>query len=237
MKKLYPALLAILLLASFPSLAQKGLYIGVAGTGQSTWITNQENYGLKPLDYVSTFGAGVNLNLGYDLTNHIGLKIEIGYDQIGQKYSKTRSDSVFSRNVKLNYLSIPVMFKYRTGGAIAKFYFAIGPQFNMLLSANQTYQMNGTTFTDTLKTISGTKFAVGQGSIKERFASTDIFARMDLGVEITLVKHLMIDIGIKMGYGLMDINATDYRLKDNDGNYNASHPIFGGLTLGLNYRL
>jgi hypothetical protein len=118
-----------------------------------------------------------------------------------------------------------------------KFYLAIGPQFNMLMSANQTYTVNGETFMDTLKTISGKQFIAGQSSIKDRFSSMDVFARMDLGLDITLVKHLMIEFGIKLGYGLMDVNATDYRLKDDTGNYNASHNIFGGLTLGINYRL
>ncbi len=65
----------------------------------------------------------------------------------------------------------------------------------------------------------------------------DVFARMDLGLDITLVKHLMIEFGIKLGYGLMDINATDYRLNDDTGKYHPSHNVFGGLTLGINYRL
>ena len=86
MKKLYSALLALLLLTSIPALAQKGLYFGIAGTVQSTWITNQENYGLHPLDYNSTFGGSGNLNIGYDFTNHLGIKIEIGYGKFGQKY-------------------------------------------------------------------------------------------------------------------------------------------------------
>jgi hypothetical protein len=237
MKKFYSALLALLLLISIPALAQKGLYFGIAGTAQSTWITNQENYGLHPLDYTSTFGGSGNLNIGYDLTNHIGIKIEFGYGTFGQKYNKTRSDSVFARQIKLNYFMIPVLFKYRVGGPIVKFYVAVGPQFNMLLSANQTYTMNGDTFIDTLKTISGKPFAVGQSEIKDRFSSMDIFARMDVGIDITLIKHLMIEFGIKLGYGLIDINATDYRLKDDTGNYNRSHNVFGGLTLGINYRL
>jgi hypothetical protein len=237
MKKIYSALLALLLLTCVPALAQKGLYFGIAGTYQSIWITNQENYGLHPLSEKSTFGGAGNINIGYDFTNHVGLKIEIGYGRFGQDYNKTRNDSVFSRQVNLNYLTIPVLFKYRVGGPVVKFYLAIGPQFNMLMSANQTYTVNGETFMDTLKTISGKQFIAGQSSIKDRFSSMDVFARMDLGLDITLVKHLMIEFGIKLGYGLMDINATDYRLKDDTGNYNASHNIFGGLTLGINYRL
>jgi hypothetical protein len=237
MKKLYSALLALLLLATVPALAQKGLYFGIAGSVQSTWITNQNNYGLPPLDYARTFGGSVNVNIGYDFIKQLGIKIEIGYGQFGQKYTKTIDDSAYTRQVKLNYLMIPVMLKYRTGGAIAKFYVAIGPQFNMLLSANQSYLVDGNTFMDTVKTLSGKPFAIGQSGIKDRFASMDIFARLDFGVDITLIKHLMIEVGIKLGYGLDDLNATDYRLKDNTGNYHASHDLAGGLTIGINYRL
>jgi len=107
----------------------------------------------------------------------------------------------------------------------------------MLLSAKQSYILNGKNYEESLETVSGKTFAVGQEEIKERFSSMDVFARMDLGVDITVVKHLMIEFGIKLGYGLMDLNASDYRLKDHSGNYNPSHNVFGGLTLGLNYHL
>jgi hypothetical protein len=238
MKKMYSALLAFLLLASFPALAQKGLYFGVAGTIQNTWITNQNNYGLPEMDYKLTFGGAANFNLGYDFTNHIGIKIEVGYGKLGQKYTDKVGDSSFTREVKMNHLMIPILFKYRTNGAIAKFYVAVGPQFDMLLSANQNYILNGKTFEDTLETVSGEKFSVGQEELKERFSSLDVFARMDLGIDITLVKHILIECGLKLGYGLMDMNTTDYRLKDHSsGLYHPSHNVFAGLTLGINYRL
>jgi hypothetical protein len=127
------------------------------------------------------------------------------------------------------------MLKYSTGGEIAKFYVAIGPQFNMLLSADQNYLVNGSTFMDTVKTLSGKPFAVGQRGIKDRFVSMDIFARMDFGVDITLTNHLMIEVGIKFGYGLDDLNTADYRLKNNTGIYHASHDVTGGITVGINY--
>jgi hypothetical protein len=237
MKKIYTSLVAVLLFACIPAIAQKGLYFGLAGTIQSTWITNQNNYGLPEMDYKTSFGGAGNLNVGYDFTNHLGIKIEVGYGKFGQKYTDKMGDSTFSREVKVYHLMIPILFKYRTGGAIAKFYVAIGPQFDMLLSAKQSYIMNGKNYEDSLETVSGKTFAVGQEEIKERFSSMDVFARMDLGVDITVVKHLMIEFGIKLGYGLMDLNASDYRLKDHSGNYNPSHNVFGGLTLGLNYHL
>ncbi|MGA2824112.1 MAG: porin family protein [Bacteroidales bacterium] len=238
MKKLYSALLALLLLASFPALAQKGLYFGIAGTVQSTLITNQNNYGLPEMDYKTTFGGAANLNVGFDFTNHLGIKIELGYGKYGQKYTDTRDSSTFDRNIKLNCLTIPIMLKYRTGGPIIKFYIAIGPQFNMLMAAKQTYNKNGFPYMEDVDdTITHSTFKVGQEEIKERFSSMDVLARMDLGLDITLVKHLMIEFGIKFGYGLMDLNATDYHIKDHSGAYHPSHNVFGGLTLGLNYRL
>ncbi len=242
MKKLVLALLAFLLLTGFSALAQKGLYFGLAGTIQSTWIINQNNYGLSEMDYKSTFGGAGNLNIGYDFTNHLGLKLEIGYSKMGQDYTDSRTDSLkkqfdFTRDIKLNYLTIPILFKYRTGGAIAKFFVALGPQFNMLLSAKQTYNVNGQPFVFDLRTVSGQTFQVGKEDIKERYSSMDIVARADFGLEITLVKYLMIDFGATVGYGLMDLNATDYRLQDHSGNYHPSHSASGGLTLGLNFRL
>jgi hypothetical protein len=236
-KKVFSAFLALLLLTSMPALAQIGLYFGLAGTVQSTWITNQNNYGLPDMDYLSTFGGGINLNAGYDFTNHLGMKIEFGYGKFGQRSSDYRVDSTFTRDSKLNYLMIPILFKYRTEGNIAKFYVAIGPQFNILLSANQKYLLNSYSYKDTLESVSGEKFQVGNEEIKERFSAMDIIARLDLGLNFTITKHIFVEVGLKLGYGLIDLNATDYRLKDHSGAYHPSHNVFGGLTAGLNYHL
>jgi len=238
MRKICTAIVAILLFASIPAIAQKGLYFGIAGTIQSVWVTNQNNYGLPEMDYKSTVGGAGNLNVGYDFTNQLGVKLEFGYGKFGQKYTDSRDSSTFDRDIKLNYLTIPVMFKYRVGSPILKFYLAIGPQFNMLMAAKQTYNKNGQPFLDEIEdTITGSNFVIGKEEIKERFASMDIMARMDLGIDITVVKHIMIEFGLKLGYGLMDLNSSDYHLKDHSGDYHSSHNIVGGLTLGVNYRL
>jgi len=240
MKKLYFALFSLLLLASFPALAQKGLYFGLAGTFQNTWITNQNNYGRSEMDEKLTFGGAGNLNVGFDFTNHIGIKMEVGYGKYGQKYTDSQDTGKlnYDRHVTLNYLTIPIMFKYRTGGSIAKFYLAVGPQICMLMSASQSYNLNGQPFlVEVNDTITGNSFKIGQEEMKERFNSMDIMARIDLGVDITVVKHLMIEIGLKMGYGFKDLNSNSFHIKDHSGAYHPSHNAFGGLSIGLNYRL
>ncbi|MCX6244236.1 MAG: outer membrane beta-barrel protein [Bacteroidetes bacterium] len=252
MKRIITVIAAILMFASIQATAQKdaqknaqkGWYFGLAGSAQSTWITNQNNYGLPEMDYDKVFHGAGNLNVGYEFTNHLGAKMEIGYGTYGQKYKDTwgvNKDSIIGRDIKMNYLMIPLMFKYRIGGEVAKFYVAIGPQFDFLMSATQVYTMNGNPYVDTLATVSGQPFAVGQEDIKERYNSMDIKVRMDLGLDLTVAKHLLIEFGLKLGYGLIDINASDYHLKDhsdnNTGAYHPSHSIFGGLMLGLNYKL
>jgi hypothetical protein len=245
MKRIFLLFTAFLLLSAVPSIAQKGFYFGIAGSGNSTWITNQNNYGLPEMDYTSTFAFGGNLGVGYDFTDHLGLKLELGLNQISEKYHDTQSSTELARQVKLNYFNIPILFRYRTGGKVAKFYVAVGPQFNMLRSATQTYTANGQPLSDSItkKTLSGTQFIVGAENIKDRYNSLDIVGRMDLGVNITVVEHLMIDVGLTMGYGLTDINASDYRIPDfpkegaTVGTYHPSHTIFGGLTVGISYHL
>jgi len=63
----------------------------------------------------------------------------------------------------------------------------------------------------------------------------DVMGRIDLGVDITLVKNLFLTVGMTMSYGLLDLNAEDYRIEDVTGNYNPSHNFYGGLNLGLSY--
>ena len=240
MKKLFSTVIFFLLFLSGPLMSQKQLYFGLAGTGLSSVITNQNNYGLVAMDYKVPFGGSGNLNIGFDFNNHVGLKLEIGYTKLGQKYTDNVTnvikDSAFSRNIKLNYLQVPLLFKYRSGGN-TKLYLMVGPQFNILLSANQDYTLNGALYDTTKTNLANQKFVVGQSSIKERFSTLDIMARIDFGVDIALAKNLYLNAGLTLAYGLLDINASDWRIKDHTGTYHASHNGYGGINVGISYAL
>jgi hypothetical protein len=78
---------------------------------------------------------------------------------------------------------------------------------------------------------------ISQETITDRFTSYDIFARLDLGVDITIVKNLFINTGLSFAYGLTDINAKDWRMNNSAGNYNPSHNAAVGFNVGINYCL
>jgi hypothetical protein len=235
MKKISVLLMLAFSLSILTSVAQKQLYLGLGGTMMNTWVTNETNYGYPDMDYSTTFGGGGNLNVGYDFSKNIGLKVEIGFTKLGQNTKKDIGDSAYLRKVKLNYIQIPLLFKYKTTGEVARFYLLAGPQFGILTSAKQTYYLNGDADARTFTDLKNNTHKISEESITDRYSSIDIFGRLDLGVDITLTQNLFLNAGLTFCYGFTDINATDYRIKDNDGNYNASHNIYGGLNVGICY--
>jgi hypothetical protein len=233
------SLICFVILLSGTVMAQKQLYFGVAGTGLSSFITNQNNYGQGfEMDYAVAFGFGGNAIVGFDFNKNIGLKLEIGYAGLGQKYKDTYKDTVYTRDITLNYLQIPLMFKYRTNGEVARFFVAAGPQINYLMSAKQKYYKQGEIDTDSIyNPINNKPIMIGEETITERYSSIDVMGRLDLGVDISITKNLFLNVGLTMAYGFLDINATDWRINDSSGNYNPSHNGYVGVNFGISYVL
>ena len=227
----------ILILASVAGFGQKGMYLGIGGFVGSSGIVNQNAYGNPELDYEFPFSYGFSLNVGYGITDNIGAKMEIGYARLGQKYSDVRGDTSFTRDIQTGYLTVPVLFKYNSAGKTARFYFCAGPEFAFLLSAEQEYLADGSQYNRTMTNLDGETFNVGDPDIQDRVSSIDIMARVDMGVDISLTGNLILNAGLTMNYGLTDLNAPAYRLEDYSGNYNPSHNFYGGITMGLNYRI
>jgi hypothetical protein len=242
MRKIIILTTLALILTFGQSFAQKRLYFGLTGTGYSTWITNQQNYGRPDMDYVATFGGGGNVVIGFDFSKNIGLQLQFGYAKLGQKFKDTQvvNDTTYqyTRNIKLNYLQLPLLFKYRSNGEVVKFYVMAGPQFNFLLSANQTYYKNDIKIDDQYQNPYTSEWVkLGEEDITSYYTSTDIFARLDFGVDIKILDNLFINTGLSFAYGLTDINASEWHIPDSDGNYNGSHNISFGFNVGINYAL
>ena len=237
MKKICSLIVFAFLLTSVTVFAQKQLYFGIGGTGMTTGFMNQNNYGLEDMNWKATFGGSFNANIGFDFNSHIGLKLEIGYNPIGQKYDNSVHDTTVTRTIKQNYLQIPLLFKYRSGGKSAKFFLAVGPQLNYLMSATQTFDKNVLAYDTLVTNLAGKKEKISEGTITSRYTSINIMARLDLGVEILIIKNLSLDLALSFAYGLTDMNATDWRMKDITKKYNAGHNAYGGINIGLNYVL
>jgi hypothetical protein len=232
MKKYFTSVIIVLLFFTGPLVAQKQLYFGLAGSGFSSFITHQNNYGLPfKMDYVLTFGGSGNVNIGFDFDNQFGLKLEIGFAKLGQNYKDTYNNDLYSRNIKLNYLQFPLLFKYRVGSENIKFYVLAGPQLNLLLSASQKYLKNEANYDEP---IPGKPTLIGESTITDRYNSIDIMARIDFGVDIQVATNLFLNAGITTAYGFMDINASDWQLA---ADYQASHNLYGGINFGINYTL
>lgn len=240
MKKIYSLIILAFFLTAGQAFAQKQLYFGAGGTGISSWFINQNNYGYKDLDVDAGITYGFNANVGFDFNKNLGVKLELGFQKLGQNYKKDVGDTSFTRKVGLYYFQLPLLFKFRTGGEVVKFMAAIGPQFDFLMSADQKYfyTLKDTTGEfDYDKYIPGTTELISESDITNRFNSIDIQARLDLGIEIIIIKNLFIDAGFSFAYGLTDIIAPDYQYEDRDGNYNPVHNLYVGFNVGINYCL
>jgi hypothetical protein len=238
MKKSYFLTISLLILLVIPSVAQNyktEWYFGAGGNFNSTWIIRQSTYGEPELKYKFTPSYAGNVNLGLDFSNYWGFKMELGYALLGQKYDDLQYDQPTTRTIKLSYFLLPVMFKYRVGGEKAKFYVMAGPQFGILLSANQEYKRNGVDAPAFSNPEVGL-IDVSKKDIKERYTHAAFFMRLDVGVELTPSKHFMIDIGITSAYSVTDLNDDSWRFHDFSGGYQISHNFYAGLNLGINYR-
>ncbi len=236
MKKIF---LSLILLTSLAAFGQKQVYFGISGSGISPWITNQNNYGQDfDLDYNVTFSWAGDLDIGIDFSKNFGLKTEVGLAMLGQNYHKELTgDTTLKRRIRTNYLMVPLLFKYRTSGESIRFYLLAGPQFGFLLKAEQAYTKDDMDLTHFINHETGDTVEVTKSDITDQYNSFQLFLRVDAGVEFTVAQNLIIHAGLTTSYGLLDINASDWQLKDKDGNYNPSHNLYGGLNFGIAYAI
>jgi len=216
--------------------AQKGFNIGIGANYNGTFIINQNIYGGSPeLDYKRTTSFAYNLQLGYNFFNWLGIKAEVGMTPMGQSYYNHDDIPSITRDVKLSYVTVPVMAHFSFGGKVFRFYANAGPQFAFLTKATQEYLKNGQPLPKFYNPVTKDSIDVAKTDIKDRYQSMDIMARIDIGLDIIIINHIGINVGLSGAYGLTDINASDWRLKNSSGEYKPSHNAYGGINFGLRY--
>jgi hypothetical protein len=240
MKKGHFLTITLLIFLVMPSFAQSlikdtgRLYIGVGGNLNSTWISNPNFYGEPRLNNVFTMSPGFNFNIGYDY-KHWGLKVEVGFAQLGQKFNGTQYGEPANRTIKFSYILIPALMKYRVGSPIIKFYAMAGAELGIMLAATQVYQRNGVDAPVYNHPEKG-DIDVSQHDIGSRNNTLGGAARVDFGIELTPVKHFMIDIGPTGAFFITDLNSSEWRFIDPNTRYRISHNLYAGINLSFNYK-
>lgn len=252
------SLAVITVLSCANAYSQKGFHLGLSGTFSSTWILNQNNYGtLEPfkqayvkqseMDYLSTWGGNGGISLGYQFTKNFGLKAELQYNVTGQKYEDNfegpatvpvGNDSVtmgsasvrvnVKRNIKLQYIQIPVMFKVLAGkNEKAKFLFCIGPQIGFRTYASEEVKVGDIPYNNLPLTPA------------QKFKPVDIGLALQTGVEVYPLPYLFIDIALSAYGGLNDLNGKAMKelewYSKNDVGYQKSYNFRAGLLVGVHY--
>ena len=242
MKKIIVIVFSLSLLY-MESYAQKGkeIVLGVGGSVTSVWIVNQSFYGEPEVDYAPKMGYTGSLNLGYNFNASIAIMTELQYSLQGQKYDGKQSFGGgtynVERNIDLKYFNIPLFFKYAFGSGGTKFRFLAGPQVGILLNATQKYLRNDVRLGSKAIDQNGKQFVTDANDVKDRFEKTDFSLVLDIGADIHLSDLFFISAGIRGNYGLMEINAEPYRIKNIDGEYLSSRNLWGGVYVGICYKL
>lgn len=207
---------------AIPAMAQKGLNVGLDGAANLTFIINQNTYGHAEYNYAPTYHLAGGMSLGYNFDHHFGLQAELWTSHTGQNYAQDLSNgTTFKRAVDLYYTNIPLLFKYSGGAEYpTRFYLLFGPQISYLRKA-------------TIKIDSGDTHSMITAT--DRFNKTDIELVLDLGSDFTIYHNLYASAGIRFNYGLNDINAPDWQIKNLHGIYNASTDAWGGIHIGIHY--
>ena len=212
------------------SLGLKGAYLGIEGQINNTWIltsnlkTKQdavqssldEN---KTVAYNFSFTKGYGIRGGYDFNSRIGIESKILKNQIKQEYTETKEGYNYFRNTELNYIQIPLSFKYKWSrlSSITKYpmvmNYKIGLQYAYL--TNATVNLNN-----------------------EFIPIKDILRKQDMGLvagidyDIFFNPNSFVSIGTNLYYG-SNLNAFPYLVSDKDQKTNN---LAIGLNLSLNYK-
>jgi hypothetical protein len=200
----------------------KGFHIAPVYQLNSKWISKQNTYeafGKYKLAYKIGLGNAYGVAAGYDFSTRFGIQIEyIMQSEHGQDYEDIINRKPMKRSVVLNYMQIPMIIKLKssmmsglTNKPIAVNYIA-GLQYGMLKSASMELNGNNT-------------------DIKNRFLDYDFSAIFGIETDIFLTSRFFLSTGLRFEYGLLDINASGWKIK----NGGKSQNILSGMTAGLHY--
>jgi hypothetical protein len=136
----------------------------------------------------ATFGYGVGGFVGVFFTDHIGVQGEVIYNSISQKYT----DQSIQRQVKLQYVNIPVLLSLNTGKSKkVNLNVVFGPQMGLSVGSHvESTSGNGSVSSTGVLVVKKGDLGVAYGA----------------GLDFGLGSMLRLGIGFRGVYGLIDIS-------------------------------
>ncbi len=136
MKKVFALLLIIF---CYSQIQAQGLHIGIkAGTNNSLLTGNSFSGGFN-----WSFMAGAFAEVNF--TSNWGIQPEVLFSQItsqtASNFNDAYSEGINSKDIKLQYLNIPILLTYKLPLPILSL--QLGPQFGTLLNNNSSITTNG----------------------------------------------------------------------------------------------
>jgi hypothetical protein len=234
MKKLLTFITASLFVGS---VAAQSLHVGVIGGFKSSWLFNgnvlEDN---NEQDLNPGFGKDIGLNLAYFFRDdHFGFEVNVLSSTFTQKYSGTVGQLDYKSQNQLNSIDVPLLLKAMGD---TKAYFEIGVMYSAISAA--TYE--------TTSVLNPNPEA--EGNVSNTFKSSNISIVTGFGGDFILKRdQLFLNFGARLGYGITDLGGTDgfgNNLNNNSlydettgiyKEYRPTHTLFGGLMIGLKYRI
>ena len=206
--------LAIGLCSLSTVIAQKGFKIGGMVLPQMVWLSNENDAALNENVYQAELlgGMAAGLQVGYNPTPNFGLRMNILYSQQGGKYSYLNNAETRVNQVnRLEYLKVPVMIGLNANPRHNKIMLALygGLQFGALTKA---YSYNNNTEYELPLSESVEVFPTPL----ESYSGLDLSLVGDVGVDIKLNYDLVLNMHLRVDYGLRDAENKESFVRIND---------------------
>lgn len=192
------SVIGLLLISTFSANAQKAEF-GVRFMPTFSNFDLQTSTG-GTVNGKATIGLGFGAVLGFSFTDHAAIQVEVIYQQLSQKYTEQNIE----REIKLNYVNIPLLFALNTGKTKSiNFGLVLGPQIG--LSVGSSIHLSVAEGTNGSHAVLSTKttdlgFAYGAG--------------IDFGINDA--KTIRFSLGYRGVYSLIDLSDNTKSLTNND---------------------
>ena len=241
----------VLILSAQSAMGQGRLSAGLRGGFNAVAIFPENSYGQRKLGYQIPIRPYIGLASQYEFGSRSAISLDIMFQRMGTRHEDRAKRRDFYKDIRLDYLVLPVMYKLilNPGGGRfdrsarrdePKWFLSAGAQPGFLLSANNRYEVNGNR-TDLISFITeggNPNFdAIEQNgtpeSDEELYQSFDLSFVGAAGVQLYAQSNLKIIFELRGGFSLVDINASQWRLPDENGNYYASRNMFIGANMSV----